>query len=88
MSFEEIFDDAKIFLGGNTYAEMQDKIKVLQEKIDTITAERDFATAENAILKNEVASLTAEIKLFNMQMAYKDEIIALNKQLIHELRNK
>lgn len=91
LSFEDIFDDDKIFIGGHTYAEMQDKIRALNEKIEelenknaTIIAERDFSNAENAILKNEINTLTAEIKLLNMQLAYKDEIIALHKLLEQE----
>ena len=94
LSFEDIFDDAKVFIGGHTYAEMQDKIRSLKEKIDelitdntTIKAERDFANADNAILKNEITTLTAEIKLLNMQLSYKDEIIALYK-IIEQERNK
>lgn len=94
LSFEELFDDAKIYLGGNTYAEMQDKIKVLQEKIEsltsenaTIAAERDYSIAEHTIAKDEIKTLNAKIELLTMQLSYKDEIIALH-QIIHQERSK
>ena len=87
LSFEDIFDDAKIFIGGHAYTEMQDKIRALQERLDIVIAERDFANADNVILKNEITTLTAEIKLLNMQLSYKDEIIALYK-IIEQERNK
>ena len=81
LSFEDIFDDAKVFIGGHAYTEMQDKIRALQERISTVTAERDFANADNLVLKSEITALTAEIKLLNMQLAYKDEIISLYKRV-------
>ena len=67
--------------------ELQDKIDALTTENATIVAERDFANADNAILKNEITSLTAEIKLLTMQLSYKDEIIALYK-IIEQERNK
>ena len=39
--------------------------------------------AENTILKDKVATLTAEIELLNMQLKHKEEIIA-----IHNYYNK
>ena len=89
LSFDDIFDDSKIFIGGHAYKEMQDKIKLLLEKIDNLTAEnatlkaeRDFAVADNGILKNEVNTLASEIKLLTMQLSYKDEIISLYKEIV------
>ena len=67
--------------------ELQEKIDALTAEINTLTAERDFSNADNAILKNEITTLTAEIKLLNMQLSYKDEIIALYK-IIEQERNK
>ena len=53
-------------------------LSTLQESVDVVTAERDLLQAENAILKDNVAALTAEINMLKMQLMHKEEIIALH----------
>lgn len=70
-SLDDVLADTKLVVGEQNLAE-------LQENVEVVTAERGLAEAENAILKDKVATLTAEIELLKMQIKHKDEIIALH----------
>ena len=70
-SLDDILADTKVVLG-------EENLVVLQENVDVVTAERDLITAENAILKDKVATLTAENDMLKMQLKHKEEIIALH----------
>lgn len=70
-SLDEVLADTKLVVGEQNLAE-------LQENVEVVTAERGLAEAENAILKDKVATLTAENELLKMQIKHKDEIIALH----------
>lgn len=74
-SLDDILADTKVVVGDTNLA-------TLQENVDVVTAERDYITAENAILKDKVASLTAENELLKMQLKHKEEIIALHNYYI------
>ena len=75
-SLDDIFADTKVVV-------VPDTVVKAQEYADAVTAERDMVLAENTILKDKVATLTAEIELLNMQLKHKEEIIA-----IHNYYNK
>ena len=77
-SFDEIFADTKAIVGNQHLA-------ALQESVVTLTTERDSAIAENVGLKEQITALTNE--LLKMQLAHKDEIIALYKLLYHLKQN-
>lgn len=79
LTFEEVFDDTKAFLGGTTLAEMQKKVNELTDIKATLEAERDAILSENNLLKDEVKTLNARVEILTMQLSYKDEIIALHK---------
>jgi transcriptional regulator with XRE-family HTH domain len=70
-SLDDVLADTKLVVGEQNLAE-------LQENVEVVTAERGLAEAENAILKDKVATLTAENELLKMQIKHKDEIIALH----------
>ena len=70
-SLDEIFADTKVVVGN-------EKMAALQESIDIITAERDIVTAQNVVLKDRVATLTAEIDILKMKLEHKEEIIKLH----------
>ena len=70
-SLDEIFADTKVVVGN-------EKMAALQESIDIITAERDIVTAQNVVLKDRVATLTAEIDILKMKLEHKEEIINLH----------
>lgn len=70
-SLDDILADTKVVVGDKNLA-------TLQESVDVVTAERDLLKAENAILKDNVATLTAEINMLKMQLMHKEEIIALH----------
>lgn len=70
-SLDDILADTKMVIGEHNLA-------TLQENVEVITAERDLVTAENAILKDKVATLTAENDMLKMELKHKDEIIALH----------
>lgn len=70
-SLDDILADTKVVVGDAN-------LVTLQENVDIVTAERDLITAENAILKDKVATLTAENDMLKMQLKHKEEIIALH----------
>lgn len=70
-SLDDILADTKVVVATETLAEVK-------ETADVAEAERDLAAAENAILKDKVAALTAEVDLLKMQLAHKDELLALH----------
>lgn len=70
-SLDDILADTKVVVGDAN-------LVTLQESVDVVTAERDLITAENAILKDKVATLTAENDMLKMQLKHKEEIIALH----------
>lgn len=70
-SLDDILADTKVVVGDAN-------LVTLQENVDVVTAERDLLSAENAILKDKVATLTAENDMLKMQLKHKEEIIALH----------
>lgn len=70
-SLDDILADTKVVLGDKNLA-------TLQENVNVVTAERDLLKAENTILKDKVTALTSENELLKLQLAHKDEIIALH----------
>ena len=78
-SLSDILIGTNTFVGTKRLADLQAQVDCLVKKVESLKAERDFAVADNAILKDENKTLSAKIDLLNMQLAYKDEIIALHK---------
>ena len=74
-SLDDIFADTKVVVGDQT-------LVTLQENVDVATAERDLIAAENAIMKDKIATLTAENELLKMQLKHKEELIALHNYYI------
>lgn len=70
-SLDDILADTKAVVGDKSLA-------TLQEEADTVTAERDLIVAENAILKDKVATLTAENEMLKTQLLHKEELLALH----------
>ena len=70
-SLDDILADTKMVVGDKN-------LITLQENVDVATAERDILKAENTILKDKVNALTAENELLKLQLAHKEEIIALH----------
>ena len=77
-SFDEIFADTKAVVSDHNLVTLQDNIEV-------VTAERDLLKAENSILTNRITALTSENDILKMQIAHKDETIALQKLLYQAL---
>ena len=74
-SLDDIFADTKVVVGDQT-------LVALRENMDVATAERDLIAAENAIMKDKIATLTAENELLKMQLKHKEELIALHNYYI------
>lgn len=70
-SLDDILADTKVVVATESLVE-------IKENANVIEAERDLITAENAILKDKVATLTAENDMLKMQLKHKEEIIALH----------
>ena len=59
------------------------RIVEIKETAGVVEAERDLILAENAILKDKVATLTAELDMVKMQLRHKEELLA-----VHNYYNK
>ena len=70
-SLDDILAEAKVVVG-------TEKLATLQDTVDITSAERDMLIAENNILKDKIAALTAEIDLLKMEIKHKDEIISIH----------
>ena len=70
-SLDDILADTKVVVATESLVEVKENANVIE-------AERDLITAENAILKDKVATLTAENDMLKMQLKHKEEIIALH----------
>lgn len=78
----DILAGTKAVVGDNTLSTLQESIDTITSERDTVIAERDLVIAENNILKDKVAVLTSENELLKMQLAHKEEIIALHNYYI------
>ena len=74
-SLDDILANTKVVVG-------EANLVTLQENVDVATAERDLIAAENAILKDKVATLTAENEMLKREIKHKEEIIALHNYYI------
>ena len=70
-SLDDILADTKVVVATESLVEVKENANVIE-------AERDLIIAENAILKDKVATLTAENDMLKMQLKHKEEIIALH----------
>ena len=70
-SLDDILADTKVVVATESLVEVKENANVIE-------AERDLITAENAILKDKVATLSAENDMLKMQLKHKEEIIALH----------
>ena len=70
-SLDDILADTKVVVATESLVEVKENANVIE-------AERDLYIAENAILKDKVATLTAENDMLKMQLKHKEEIIALH----------
>jgi transcriptional regulator with XRE-family HTH domain len=70
-SLDDIFAESKTVVAG------QDLV-ALQTEVERLTAENGLLSVENSVLKDKVASLTAESDLLRLKLEHKEEIIALH----------
>lgn len=70
-SLDDIFAEGTFVIGTKN-------LKMLQDELELVVAERDVLASENAVLKEMNTALTAENELLRVQIAHKDEIIALH----------
>lgn len=70
-SLDDIFAESKTVVAG------QDLV-ALQSEVERLTAENGLLSVENSVLKDKVASLTAESDLLRLKLEHKEEIIALH----------
>lgn len=81
-SLDDILADTKAVVGTTHMATLNETLDSTAAERDLLGAERDLFVAENAVLKEEVAALTAKVKMLEMQLKYKDEIIAVHNYYI------
>ena len=70
-SLDDILADTKVVVATESLVEVKENANVVE-------AERDLISAENNILKDKVATLTAENEMLKMQLKHKDELLALH----------
>lgn len=70
-SLDDIFAESKTVVAG------QDLV-ALQTDVERLTAENSLLSVENSVLKDKVATLTAESDLLRLKLEHKEEIIALH----------
>lgn len=70
-SLDDIFAESKTVVAG------QDLV-ALQTEVERLTAENGLLSVENSVLKDKVATLTAESDLLRLKLEHKEEIIALH----------
>lgn len=75
-SLDDIFAEGQAVIGDHG-------LKALQDELEAVKAENVKLAAENAMLKDDVATLDAQLERQNLILAHKDEIIAL-----HDYYNK
>ena len=80
-SLGDILVGTRAIIGTQTLAEVQ-------EKLDTVTAGKQLVLAQNEILKEKNAALEKEVELLKMQMAYKDELIAVHNIYLNFIKNQ
>lgn len=74
-SLDELFADTKVVVGN-------EKLATLQKTVEITNAELDMVKAERTILSEKVAALTAEVDLLRMQLAHKEELLAVHNYYI------
>lgn len=79
-SLDELFAESKIVVGNHNLA-------ALQEELDALKAEMGIISAENAVLKDKVATLSAENDLLRLRLEHKEEIISLHNYYINRLNS-
>ena len=80
-SVGKVFEDTGAIIGGRNYMEMEAKIISLKEENEALKSSLNTANLSVATYQGEVIDLTKEIEFLKLQIAYKDEIIALHKQI-------
>ena len=74
----DILADTKAVIGDNSLATLQKNIEAVETEKETVEAQKDIIAAENAILRNQVAALTAENELLKMKLLHKEELLAVH----------
>ena len=69
-------------IGTQRLVELQKMVDALTLEKETLIAEKDLIVAESTILKDKVATLTAEIDLLKMQLMHKEELLAVHNYYI------
>lgn len=82
-SLDSILTDTKVVVG-------DESLITLQTEIDRLNCENSHLVAENIMLKDNAATLTAEIDALKMSLNHKEEIIAHKDEIIalHNYYNK
>ena len=79
LSPQEIFSETKLVLGDKDLA-------TLQADLEMAKAEKDILVSENTLLKDKIATLTAEIDVLKRELEHKEEIINLHNYYNNALK--
>lgn len=77
-SLGDIVAGTRAVVGDKTLAEVQNELTEMTALKETVEADRDFLNAENTILKEKNSTLEKEVELLKMQLAHKDELLAVH----------
>ena len=79
-SLDSILADTKTVVGDTS-------LITLQEDLDRLKNEAMLLQAENSMLKDKVCTLTTENDMLRMQLAHKEELLAVHNYYIKKLNN-
>lgn len=72
----DILAGTKAVVGDDSLSALQSNIDAITLERDSAIAERDLVIAEKDILRDKVATLSAENELLKLQLKHKEEMIA------------
>ena len=80
LSPQEIFAETGLLIGSKTVAELQEELNILNNELM-------LYKADCAVLQDRVDTLTAENEKLRMELAHKEELLAVHNYYIKKMNN-
>lgn len=79
----DIVADTRAVVGDSTLSELSETVNAVTAEKDVLQAKAEMVIAENAVLKEKISVLTSENEFLKLQLAHKEELLA-----VHNYYNK